>query len=125
MSKKLIAEFDKSSGFTLKLLKAGDAGSLTNRLILTKTAPIGDAVFGIDNTFSGVAESNGVIDGDLTPTDFGDVCFNYDKIWFEDHQVAPPTSISDLTLPAYKNLTVVENPNTSSDRPFFPCRYRR
>lgn len=114
MSKALIANFDKTTGYNLKLVKAGDAGSLTNRLILTKAAPIGDAVFGIDNTFAGVATSAQIIDGSLTATDFGDVCFNYDKAWFAQHKFAAPSSISELTLPKYKGLTVLENPNTSS-----------
>lgn len=114
MSKALIAGFDKTTGYTLKLVKAGDAGSLTNRLILTKAAPIGDAVFGIDNTFAGLATSAQIIDGSMTATDFGDVCFNYDKAWFAQHKFAAPSSISELTLPKYKGLTVLENPNTSS-----------
>ena len=114
MSKELIADFNKTTGYTLKLVKAGDAGSLTNRLILTKATPIGDAVFGIDNTFAGLAESNNIIDGALSPTDFGDVCFNYDKTWFAKQKTAAPSSIADLTLPKYKGLTVIENPNTSS-----------
>ncbi len=114
MSKELIADFDKTSGYTLKLLKAGDAGSLTNRLILTKAAPIGDAVFGIDNTFASLATSNQIIDGSLSPTDYGDVCFNYDKTWFALHKFAAPSSISELTLSKYKGLTVIENPNLSS-----------
>ena len=114
MSKELIADFDKTSGYTLKILKAGDAGGLTNRLILTKAAPIGDAVFGIDNTFASLATSNHIIDGSLSPTDFGDVCFNYDKAWFAQHKFAAPSSISELTLAKYKGLTVIENPNLSS-----------
>lgn len=107
MSKALIADFDKTTGYNLKLVKAGDAGSLTNRLILTKAAPIGDAVFGIDNTFAGLATSNQIIDGSLSATDFGDVCFNYDKAWFAQHKFAAPSSISELTLPKYKGLTVL------------------
>lgn len=114
MSKELIADFNKTTGFRLRLLKAGDAGSLTNRLILTKATPIGDAVFGIDNTFAGVATSNHVINGPLSATDFGDVCFNYDKAWFTKKKFAVPSSISELTLPKFKGLTVIENPNTSS-----------
>jgi thiamine transport system substrate-binding protein len=114
MSKELITDFDQSTGYNLKLLKAGDAGSLTNRLILTRNSPIGDAVFGIDNTFAGIATSNEIIAGSLKPTDFGDVCFNYDKIWFSLHKIAAPTSVKDLVLPKYRSLTVVENPNLSS-----------
>jgi len=114
MSKALISDFNKTTGYNLKLLKAGDAGSLTNRLILTRKTPIGDAVFGIDNTFAGVATSNDIIDGSLNPTDFGDVCFNYDKIWFAQHKIPAPTSVRDLALSKYKGLTVIENPNLSS-----------
>lgn len=114
ISKELVSDFEKTTGYHLKLLKAGDTGSLTNRLILTKETPIGDAVFGIDNTFAGLAMSNEIIDGSLTPTDFGDVCFNYDKTWFERHNIPAPSSVADLTLPRYKGLTVIQNPNLSS-----------
>jgi thiamine transport system substrate-binding protein len=114
MDKNLIADFDKQSGYDLHLVKAGDAGALTNRLILTKGAPIADAVFGIDNTFAGLAMSNGLIEGKLIPTDFGDVCFNYDKLWFDQHKILAPTTVKQLTSTVYKNLTVVENPNSSS-----------
>jgi len=114
MSPTLVKEFDKSTGYTLHLLTAGDAGSMTNKLILTRNAPIADAVFGIDNTLSGEASANHLIAGSLTPTDFGDVCFNYDKLWFTNHHLTPPASVADLTKPAYKSLTVVENPATSS-----------
>lgn len=114
MSKAQIIDFSKTTGLNLKLVKSGDAGSMTNRLILTKSAPVADAVFGIDNTFAGLANDAHIIDGQLTPIDFGDVCFNYDKTWFTRNNIAPPKSVSDLTTSAYKNLTVVENPNTSS-----------
>ena len=50
----------------------------------------------------------------MTPIDVGDVCLNYDKAWFAEHGVAPPTSLDDLTKPEYKDLLVVENPATSS-----------
>jgi len=114
MSKDQIADFKKKSGFTLHLVKAGDAGALTNRLILTKGSPIADAVFGIDNTFAGVASKNGIIDGAFVPTDFGNVCLNYDKAWFAAHRIPAPTSTEALTQPAYKNLTVLEDPRLSS-----------
>jgi thiamine transport system substrate-binding protein len=114
MSEALLSEFKTQTGITVHLIKAGDAGALTNKLVLTKDAPIGDAVFGIDNTFAGVASENQIIDGELTAVDYGDVCMNYDKAWFAANGVAAPTSIDQLTEPAYKGLTVVENPNTSS-----------
>ncbi len=114
MDKSLVADFTKTTGYHLKLIKAGDTGSLTNRLILTKGTPIADAVFGIDNTFAGLATSNDLIDGSLTAIGFGDVCFNYDKFWFANHKIAPPTSVKQLIEPTYKGLTVITNPNTSS-----------
>ena len=39
----------------------GDVGTLVNQLVLTKDAPLGDVVYGIDNTFAGRAISEGVV----------------------------------------------------------------
>ena len=114
ISDESIAEFEEQSGYRLEILRAGDAGSLTNRLVLTKESPIGDVVFGIDNTFRGVADENQIIDGSLSEVNYSDVCFNYDRVWFEQNKIAPPTSWKDLTDPTYRGLTVVSNPLTSS-----------
>jgi thiamine transport system substrate-binding protein len=108
------AEFENQSGYRLDILRAGDAGSLTNRLVLTKQSPVGDVVFGIDNTFRGVADENQIIDGSLSEVNYSDVCFNFDRVWFEKNKIAPPASWKDLTDPAYRGLTVVSNPLTSS-----------
>jgi thiamine transport system substrate-binding protein len=114
ISDESIAEFQEASGFELEIIRAGDAGSLTNRLVLTKTSPIADVVFGIDNTFRGIADENGIIEGDLVEVAFGDVCFNYDRVWFEKRKITPPASWRDLTRPEYNSLTVVTNPLSSS-----------
>jgi thiamine transport system substrate-binding protein len=114
ISDKSITEFQEASGFELEIVRAGDAGSLTNRLVLTKDSPIADVVFGIDNTFMGVAEQNSIIEGQLFPVDYADVCFNYDRVWFEERGITPPGSWRDLTKPAYNSLTVVTNPLSSS-----------
>ncbi len=114
ISDESIAEFEAASGFDLEIIRAGDAGSLTNRLVLTKDSPIADIVFGIDNTFRGVADENGIIEGELVEVAFGDVCFNYDRIWFEERKITPPASWRDLTKPAFNSLTVVSNPLSSS-----------
>jgi thiamine transport system substrate-binding protein len=114
MSKTLIADFEKSSGYKLHIIRAGDVGALTNKLVLTKTDPIGDAVYGIDNTFASVATDNQIVDGAFVPIDFADVCLNYDVKWFASHGIAAPTSWRDVVKPAYRGLTVIENPNTSS-----------
>ena len=114
ISDESIAEFEEQSGYRLEILRAGDAGSLTNRLVLTKESPIGDVVFGIDNTFRGVADENQIIDGPLSEVNYSDVCLNYDRVWFEQNKIAPPTSWKDLADPTYRGLTVVSNPLTSS-----------
>jgi thiamine transport system substrate-binding protein len=114
MSDELIAEFESISGYELEILRAGDAGELTNKLVLTKDDPIADAFFGIDNTFIGVANEALIVDGDPTQVDFADVCFNYDRNWFSANKVTPPTTWLELTDPQYRSLTVVQNPATSS-----------
>lgn len=115
ISKALIADFEKTSGLKLTVVKAGDAGALTNKLVLTKGDPIADVVYGIDNTFIGKAEDNSILTkSSITAIDYADICFNYDKSWFETHSIAAPASWLELTQPRYKNLTVIENPTTSS-----------
>ena len=114
ISDESIAQFQEASGFALEIIRAGDAGSLTNRLVLTKDSPIADVVFGIDNTFRGIADENGIIEGELVAVDYADVCFNYDRLWFEERNIRPPDSWRDLTKPAYNSLTVVTNPLSSS-----------
>lgn len=114
ISDELKSEFENETGLRLRIVKAGDAGAMTNKLVLTKDQPIGDVVFGIDNTLAPVAEENQLIEGSLSPVDEGDVCFNYDIEWFESRGLAAPTDIAQLATPAYKGLTVVANPATSS-----------
>jgi thiamine transport system substrate-binding protein len=114
ISDESIAEFQELSGYELEIIRAGDAGSLTNRLVLTKSSPIADVVFGIDNTFRGIADESQIIDGELVEVDFGDVCFNYDRLWFEERGLTPPASWRDLAKPEFENLTVITNPLSSS-----------
>jgi thiamine transport system substrate-binding protein len=71
-------------------------------------------VFGIDNTFRGLADDNNLIEGSLQEATYSDVCFNYDRVWFENKNVTPPATWRDLVLPVYEGLTVVSNPLTSS-----------
>ena len=128
----LISQFESDTGLTLDVRTQGDAGSMVNQLVLTKDAPIGDVVFGIDNTFASRAIDAGVLapyratlpagaeqyvvgdSGDLTPIDVGDVCVNADVTWFADHDLPVPQTLEDLTKPEYQDLLVVENPATSS-----------
>ncbi|MCW8379153.1 thiamine ABC transporter substrate-binding protein [Streptomyces justiciae] len=132
VSKGVLAAFEKQSGYKVKVLEDGDAGQAVNKAILTKDNPQGDVFFGVDNTLLSRALDNGLfqsyeakgadtiksgyrVDGDkVTPIDTGDICLNYDKAWFSEHKLQPPTSYDDLIKPAYKNLLVTENASTSS-----------
>ena len=129
LDEKLVDRFEQESGMTVEVSAAGDAGTLVNQLVLTKDAPLGDAVFGIDNTFASRALEQGVLDehtpaglpdgteqlgGALTPVDQGDVCVNADDAWFDDAGLEVPTTLEDLAEPEYRDLLVVTNPATSS-----------
>ncbi|MFG2311072.1 thiamine ABC transporter substrate binding subunit [Streptomyces sp. NPDC048566] len=134
VSKNVLADFEKRSGYTVRVLKDGDAGQAVNKAILTKDNPQGDVFFGVDNTLLSRALDNGLfqsyeakgsagiadryrVDGDkhrVTPVDSGDICVNYDKAYFAKHHLAPPRSFDDLVKPAYKDLLVTENASTSS-----------
>ena len=61
MSKELQKQFEDETGYDLVVKASGDAGALTNKLVLTKDDPTGDAVFGIDNTFGSRAIDEGVL----------------------------------------------------------------
>jgi thiamine transport system substrate-binding protein len=114
ISDALLAEFKTQTGLAVKIIRAGDAGAMTNKLVLTKDQPIADVVYGIDNIFAGVANANGVIDGELTEVNYGDVCMNYDRLWFAKREQAAPKDIRELVQPQFYGLTVLQNPNTSS-----------
>src|SRR3712207_1165114 len=51
LPKKLIEQFEADTGYDLVVRAAGDAGTLTNKLVLTRDHPTGDVAFGVDNTF--------------------------------------------------------------------------
>jgi thiamine transport system substrate-binding protein len=114
ISDELIQKFETDTGYELEILRLGDTGSLTNQLILTKNAPVADAVFGIDNTFQGKALDEGIILGEFSAIDYSDVAFNYDIGWFEENQIDPPTSWRELGEERFRDLVVVTNPNFSS-----------
>ncbi|PZR52174.1 thiamine ABC transporter substrate-binding protein [Xylanimonas oleitrophica] len=132
VSEEVLAAFEEESGLTVRHVPAGDAGTLANQLVLTKDSPLGDVVFGIDNTFASRVADAGVLepytpgslsdsaarygigDGALTAIDFGDVCLNTDVAWFEERGLDEPETLEDLTRPEYRDLTVVTNPASSS-----------
>lgn len=126
-----IAAFEQESGYELTTTAPGDAGTLVNQLILSKDNPTVDAVYGIDNLSAQrvidegvVAEyasgalpesaQNLVVEDRLTPIDQGQVCVNVDEQWFEENDLAAPTTLEDLARPEYAELFVTTNPVTSS-----------
>jgi len=70
-------------------------------------------LWGLDNTLLSRAQKAELLTS-YEPVDTGDICVNYDKQWFASRNIAPPTSLEDLALPAYKNLLVVQDPVASS-----------
>jgi thiamine transport system substrate-binding protein len=135
MPKRLIRDFERDSGYELEVTPSGDAGELTNKLVLTKDRPIADVVYGIDNTFGSRALEEGVVaapeegeeplhtddlglEGDdgaaLAPVDWADVCVNVDDRWFADEGLEPPRTADDLTDPRYADLVATPGAATSS-----------
>lgn len=139
ISQDLVTRFESENQVKLVFLKSGDAGAALNRAILTKESPQADVFYGVDNTFlsRAIAEKiftpyhSPMIDqipdefklaaGDeAMPVDFGDVCINYDRAYFEAKKLAIPKTLSDLLKVEYGKaagqggLLVVENPATSS-----------
>jgi thiamine transport system substrate-binding protein len=133
VSEEVLQAFEEEHGVTVQLLPSGDTGAALNQAILSKDDPLADVFFGVDNTFLSRALEAGIFEpydapsvekvpeqfrldpeNRLLPVDYGDVCLNYDKAWFAEHDQAPPSSLEELTRPEYAGLLVVENPATSS-----------
>lgn len=134
LPKDLVRQFEDETGYQLVTTPAGDGGELTNKLVLTRSDPLGDVAFGVDNTYGSRALDAGVfapyspdlpdgaadyaLPGDdedaMTPIDTGSVCVNVDDAWFADHHLDPPRTLDDLADPAYQGLFVTEGATTSS-----------
>ncbi len=133
ISEETIKAFEAEHNAKVEILQAGDAGVMLNQAILSKDNPMADVLYGVDNTLLSRA-----LEADIfaphesplldqipdrleldeqhraLPVDYGNVCLNYDKGWFAEQGIAPPTRLDDLVKPDYESLTVVENPATSS-----------
>lgn len=133
ISEETLDAFEAETGITVEVFGAGDAGEALNKAILAKDAPLADILYGVDNTFLSRALENELFipydsplldkvneqfklapNNEALPVDFGDVCLNYDIAWFAENGLEPPQTLDDLIDPAYADLTVVENPATSS-----------
>ena len=132
VTEETFAAFTEETGISVEVVPGGDAGSVVTQAALTKDNPLGDVLFGVDDTFLSRAIENDVfaayesplldsVDPSLvpstdlvTPIDFGDVCFNYDKAYFEDENLDVPSGLEELATETYAPLTTVEHPATSS-----------
>lgn len=133
VSDAVLEAFEAETGYRAEILRVGDAGLMVNQSILTRENPLGDVLFGVDNTFLTRALDNDLfqpyvsslretiapefldgLDDHVTPIDFGDVCLNYDADYFATHDLALPETLGDLASPAYRGLLVVQNPSSSS-----------
>jgi len=133
MSEAVLAKFETANNVKVQFIKSGDVGSALNKAILSKDKPLADVFYGLDNTFLSRALDEGIFEvyesprlkdippefrldpqNRALPIDYGDVCLNYDKAYFAQHNLPPPQSLDDLLKPEYKGLLVVENPATSS-----------
>lgn len=129
LSEGVLERFTEETGIEVIVLESGDAGTMLSQAILTKDNPIADLAYGVDNTFLSRALAEGIFteyesplladvptdlitDARVTPIDFGYVCVNYDRAAFADSP--PPSSLADLTLPAYRDMLVVQDPASSS-----------
>ncbi|MCU0521106.1 MAG: thiamine ABC transporter substrate-binding protein [Anaerolineae bacterium] len=133
ISEAVIAQFEAEHGALVRFLDAGDTGQMISQAILSRDDPQADVIYGIDNTFlsralhadillpykaKALADIPDAFKLDdqyrVSPTDYGDVCINYDVTHFRERELPLPSSLAALADPLYKGLLVVENPASSS-----------
>ena len=133
VSEEIVLAFQQEHNVILTFLELGDTGTAVNKAALAKDAPLADIFYGVDNTFLSRALDEEIFEpyqspllSDIPlqfqldpnyyalPVDYGDVCLNYDKEYFVEHDLNPPQDLEDLLMPEYQDLLVVENPATSS-----------
>jgi thiamine transport system substrate-binding protein len=130
----VLEAFTKQSGIKVTVAKGKDAGVMVNEAVLTKGKPLGDVMWGTDNTLLSRAAKEKIFvpykspelgklnpaavalvpGNEATPVDLGDVCINTDTAYFTGKNLAVPTSLDDLADPKYKDLFVAPSAATSS-----------
>lgn len=130
----LFDDFTERTGITVNIARAGDAGEMVSKAVLTSGNPEGDVMWGVDNTLlsraldarlfepytaTGLdripAELRALVPGgEATPVDQGFVCVNVDLAALAERELPVPTSLDDLIDPRYRNTLVVQSPATSS-----------
>lgn len=133
ISESVVQYFEEQNQIKVQFLEVGDTGTAVNKAVLSKENPLADVFYGVDNTFLSRALEEGIFEVyqspildqidpaflldpgyQALPVNFGDVCLNYQKAYFDEHDLAPPQSLDELILPDYKGLLTVQNPATSS-----------
>lgn len=133
ISESVVSDFESENDVEVQFLEAGDTGTAVNKAALSKENPLADVFYGVDNTFLSRALEEGIFEiyrsplldeidpifqldstNRALPVDYGDVCLNYQKSFFEENKLAPPETLEDLLLPEYRGLLTVQNPATSS-----------
>ena len=122
-------KFYQDTGITVNILTTADTGTMVSQAVLTSGDPVGDVMFGVDNTFLCRALIGDIfipytpstwdqLDDTLkldphrrvTPVDYGDICVNF---WI-DAVSEVPYSIEQLRNENFKNEFVTQNPETSA-----------
>ena len=133
VSDDVLAAFQEANHVKVSFIESGDTGTAVNSAVLAAGKPFADVFYGVDNTFlsrtlkaelfepyqspllAGIPQEFQLDPQHrVLPVDYGDVCLNYDKLYFEDHQLSPPASIEDLLSPEYAGMLAVPNPASSS-----------
>ena len=133
ISEDVIAQFEAEHNARVRFLDAGDTGQMISQAILSRDDPQADVMYGLDNTFlsraleadillpykaTALADIPDALKLDdeyrVSPTDFGDVCINYDVAYFRERELLLPSSLADLVDPVYRGLLVAGNPASSS-----------
>ena len=132
-SESMLDEFTNQTGYEVELIRTDDAGGILEQLLQTQQAQQADLAIGLDNTYlqtalnfcllqthnanvSGIAtEALQPYDGPLAvPFDQGDVCLNYDETRVDGTNLTVPTSLWNLTEPAWGGQVAFPSPVTSS-----------
>jgi thiamine transport system substrate-binding protein len=133
VSEAVVNYFEIENNVEVQFLEVGDTGTAVNKAALAKDNPLADVFYGVDNTFLSRALDEGIFEPyqspvldeidpafildksfNALPVDFGDVCLNYEKAYFEENALPVPDTLDDLIDPQYEGLLTVQNPATSS-----------
>jgi thiamine transport system substrate-binding protein len=133
ISESVVADFEAEYNADVQFLKSGDTGTALNQAILSRENPLADVFFGVDNTFLSRALEEDIFiqyqspvleaipdrfelddQARALPVDYGDVCINYDKSYFETRAIDPPANLEALLEEPYREMLAVQNPATSS-----------